>query len=176
MTKGAFSYSVVVRDIPEAGRRFTLQADETERRWTAASLGIPEVLSLGAEIEIRPIRGQAFSVRGTLTAAVVQADVVTLDPVTQEVREEIDVTLMPAEHAPRPKAKELLVDVEEADGPDLYHNGRIDLGVIVTEHLALGLDPYPRSPDSAFDGYVEDDPASSPSAFAALQGLKKDRN
>ena len=176
MTKDTFSYSVVVRDIPEAGRWFTLEADEAERRWVAATLGVPDVLSLNAEIEIRPIRGQAFSVRGTLNAAVVQADVVTLDPVTQEVKEEIDVTLMPADKAPRPKATELLVDVEEADGPDLYHNGRIDLGVIATEHLALGLDPYPRAPDSAFGGYVEDDPASNPSPFAALQGLKKDRN
>jgi uncharacterized metal-binding protein YceD (DUF177 family) len=176
MKKDGFSYSVVVRDIPIEGRRYAVEADQGERRWLADTLAIPEVLSLAAEIEIRPIRGQAFSVRGNLNAVVVQSDVVTLDPVTQEVHEEIDVTLMPAESAPRARGPELLVDMEEADGPDLYHNGRIDLAVIATEHLALGLDPYPKAPDTAFAGYVEDDPAAAPSPFAALAGLKKDPN
>ncbi len=174
MNAAPFSYSVVVRDIPAEGRKYSLRVEEGERRALADSLGIPDVTALSAEIEVRPVGGQAMSVRGHLTAEVVQTDVVTLDPVTQAVSEAIDVTLMPASHAPRSKATELFVDVEEADGPDLYHNGRIDLGVIAAEHLALGLDPYPRAPDTAFSGYVEDDPASAPSPFAALAGLKKD--
>ena len=174
MTAGTLSYSIVVRDIPVAGRHYSIEADEQDRRSLADTLGIPQIKTLAAEVELRPVGAQAISVRGILTAEVVQIDVVTLDPITQQVRETIDVTLMPAENAPRSKAAELLVDVEEADGPDLYHNGRIDLGVIAAEHLALGLDPYPRAPDTAFGGYVEDDPASTPSPFAALAGFKKD--
>lgn len=176
MTSGPFSFSVVVRDIPAEGRRFAIEADESERQALAASLGIPDITALKAELELRHVGGTAISVRGLLEAQVVQTDVVTLDPIAQEVREEVDVTLMPAGNAPRSKATELLVDVEEADGPDLYHNGRIDLGVITAEHLALGLDPYPRAPDAAFAGYIEDDPAATPSPFAALAGLKKDAN
>lgn len=176
MKPGSFSFSVVVRDIPNEGRRYALQAGEDERRALAALLGIPDILSIEAEFEVRPVRGQAISVRGDLRAIVVQTDVVTLDPVTQTVSEAIDVTLMPADKAPRAKQAELLVDVEEADGPDLYHNGRIDLGVVASEHLALGLDPYPRAPDAAFSGYVEDDPTSDASPFAALAGLKKGSN
>ena len=176
MTTGPFSYSVLVRDIPAEGRRFAVEADEKERRALADALGIPEITALQAELDVRHVGGQAISVRGLLDAQVVQIDVVTLDPIGQAVREEIDVTLMPAGNAPRSKVAELLVDVEEADGPDLYHNGRIDLGVITAEHLALGLDPYPRAPDADFGGYVEDDPALTPSPFAALAGLKKDAN
>ena len=60
--------------------------------------------------------------------------------------------------------------------PDVYRDGRIDLGAIVAEHLALGLDPYPRSPGVAFDGHIEDDPAADPSPFAALAALKSDKD
>jgi uncharacterized metal-binding protein YceD (DUF177 family) len=119
------------------------------------------------------VHDRSFSVRGTLAASVVQTDVVTLEPIAQDVAEEIDVTLMRAEGpAPRPRRPEILVDAVEADGPDLYRNGRIDLGAIVGEHLALGLDPYPRAPGVDFPGHVEDDPEADPSPFAALANLK----
>ena len=48
---------------------------------------------------------------------------------------------------------------------DVYHDGRIDLGAIVGEHLALGLDPYPRSPGVAFAGHIEDEPDADPIAL-----------
>jgi hypothetical protein len=110
-------------------------------------------------------------VRGRLSASVVQTDVVTLEPVRQEVTEDIDLTLLRADATwPGLKPGEL-VDASEPDGPDLYHNGRIDLGVIAAEHLALGLNPYPRAPGIEFPGHVEDDPVEDPSPFAALAKL-----
>ena len=173
MTTEPFSFAVLVRDIPAEGRRFSLQADEEQRRELALLLAIPAVNSLGAELEVRPALGGAFRVRGTLTASVVQTDVVTLDPIDQDVVEDIDVTLMRAEDiAPSRKGSKQLVDTVEVDGPDLFHNGRIDLGIIVREHLALALDPYPRAPGVDFPGHVEDDPAADPSPFAVLEALK----
>ena len=50
----------------------------------------------------------------------------------------------------------MLVDAEAEGGPSIYQNGRIDLGAIVAEHLALGLDPYPRTPGVDFPGHIED--------------------
>ena len=174
MKRAPFSHQIPAGDVPAEGRRYRIEADAEERRLLAEALAIPEIVSLTAELEVRPVRGRAFSVRGRLSAAVVQTDVVTLDPVTQEVAEEIDVTLMPAEgEAPRARRREVLVDSAEPEGPDLYHNGRIDLGTIAAEHLALGLDPYPRAPGIGFPGHVEDDPADDPSPFAALARLKK---
>jgi hypothetical protein len=169
----AFSYAVLANDIPPAGKRYHIEADIEARRRLAEALGIPEVASLIAELEVRPVRGSAFSVRGSLTAMVVQTDVVTLDPVAQDLKEEIDVMLMRAEDVDqRPKRKDALVDAAEAEGPDLYRNGRIDLGVIASEHLALGLDPYPRAPGVDFTGHIEDDPSKDPSPFAVLAKLK----
>jgi hypothetical protein len=173
MKAAPFSHEVVAGDIPAGGRRYRIEADAQERRLLAEAIGIPEIASLGAELEVRPVRGRWFSVRGALKAKVVQTDVVTLDPVIQEMAEEIDVTLMPAERpALRSRRKEVLVDALEAEGRDLYHNGRIDLGMIVGEHLAVGLDPYPRAPGVDFAGYVEDDPTADPSPFAVLAKLR----
>jgi hypothetical protein len=173
MTREPFSFAVLVRDIPAEGRRFSFAADDEQRRDLAPLLAIPAVSSLRAELEVRPAMGGAFRVRGTITASVVQTDVVTLEPIEQEIVEEIDMTLMEAEDvAPSRKGSKQLVDTVEVDGPDLYHNGRIDLGIIVREHLALALDPYPRAPGVDFPGHIEDDPAADPSPFAVLGTLK----
>jgi len=172
MTNEKLSFAVPVRDVPIGGRAYRIEADEGERRGLAETLGIPDVTAFAADLEVRPAAGSAYSVRGELRATVVQTDVVTLDPVSQEVVEEIAVVLMPAEG--RGRSEPVLVDVGEEDAPDVFRNGRIDLGAIVTEHLALGLDPYPRAPETEFPGYVEDDPAADPSPFAGLAVLKKD--
>ena len=97
MSSEAFSYPVLAADVPPQGRTYRVEADEQDRKRLAEALEIPEVRSLSAEVTVRPISGQSFSIRGTLAASVVQIDVFTLDPVAQEVSEKIDMTLMPAE-------------------------------------------------------------------------------
>lgn len=173
MNAEPFSFSIVAADVPAEGRRYHVEADEEQRLALAELLDIPAVESLAADLEVRPVRGGALSVRGALKASVVQTDVVSLDPIKQTMAEDIDVILIQAEPTARQRraGKELVAAAEE-DGPDLYHKGRIDLGIIVREHLALGLDPYPRAPDAEFPGHVEDDPARDPSPFAALAALK----
>ena len=174
MKSQPFSHAVLARDIPPGGKRFRVQADEEERARLAAALDILEVTALSGDLEIHPVATQAFRVCGRLEARVVQTDVVTLDPVAQAVAEDVDVTLMPAEQQGRgPDRGEVFVDVAEEDGPDLFHNGRIDLGVLLTEHLALGLDPYPRAAETQFPGHVESDPTADPSPFAALAKIRK---
>lgn len=174
MNAEPFSHLLLARDIPAAGKRVRIAADESELKPLAEALGIPAVAALSADLDIQPLASRGYRVRGRLEASVVQTDVVSLDPVAQVVVETIDVTLLPEEgsrsRAPR---DEILVDVGEEDGPDLFRNGRIDLGVIVREHLALGLDPYPRAPGTDFVGYVESDPAADPSPFAALAAIRK---
>lgn len=48
-------------------------------------------------------------------------------------------------------------------------NGRIDLGALTAEFLALGLDPYPRKPGVDFEP-VASGPESGP--FDALRRLR----
>ncbi len=172
MTATPLSHRIIASRMPAAGRRFEIEAEESERRALAGALGIEDVTALKAELYVRSLGAAAVGVKGTLTASVVQTDVVTLEPLPQVVEEEIDLILVPAERAseiggPQPDR------LGEAAERDTYENDRIDLGAIVAEHLALGLDPYPRAPGSAFSDHVEGAPAAKTSPFAALASLKR---
>jgi Large ribosomal RNA subunit accumulation protein YceD len=165
---------VRVDRISSRGKHFRIEANEAERRAIAEALDIVDVAALSAELDVRSLAGDSVEVRGALMAQVAQTDVVTLEPVRQDIAEEIEVTLAPAEESGRRRHKRES-DAEPEAERDLYHKGQIDLGAIAVEHLALGLDPYPRAPDAEFPGHVEDaaDPEESP--FAALKRLKHDQ-
>jgi uncharacterized metal-binding protein YceD (DUF177 family) len=172
-----FSILLLTQRVPPGGKHVRIAADETQRRAIAGALGIEGVDALTADLDVKPIGAEAYSVRGELMASVVQADVVTLDPVRQEVTEPIDLTLVPeAAESARGKRVAPLTENDETDERDVYRNGRIDIGTIVFEHLVLALDPYPRAADTEFSGHIEDDPARPPSAFAALASLKRDKD
>jgi uncharacterized metal-binding protein YceD (DUF177 family) len=96
---------------------------------------------------------------------------VTLEPLTSEIDEEVDVTFS---DEPQPAASAAETDEDDAladDPPELIVNGAIDLGVLATEFLMLGLDPYPRKAGAVFEPVIAPvDPADHP--FAALKALK----
>jgi uncharacterized metal-binding protein YceD (DUF177 family) len=172
MSGEPFSFLVLVARIPPAGKHFSIAPDEAARSAVAQTLHIVEVPRLTAEIDVRPVGADSFAVKGALSASVVQTDVVTLEPVPQDVNEEIALTLLPADDTRAKKGAAEEANPEAIDERDVYRGGKIDLGAIVVEHLALGLDPYPRSPGVEFPGHIESaqEPESSP--FAALAKLK----
>ena len=71
MTDSAYSFTILAADIPAAGRTFSLQPDEKDRAALAVQLRIPEVSAMTAEITVRPVRGEAYTVRGLVQATVV---------------------------------------------------------------------------------------------------------
>jgi hypothetical protein len=177
MSGQTYSYAVSVNDIPAAGKRFHIEANEDERRSLAEALGILEIAKLTADIEVRVLHGRTLSVKGEIAAAVVQTDVVTLEPIPQIVAEEIDVTLVPAEGpAPVGRPNEASAGTADLEAPDVYRHGRIDLGAIAREYLAMGLNPYPRGEGAEFPGHVEDSPAAEDSPFAKLAALKREKD
>ena len=175
MSAASFSHVVRVERLPSGGKHFHVEAGENERRAVAEALDIVAVEALSADLDVRPLGADAVGVRGTLAAIVVQTDVVTLELVTLEVGEEIDVALAAAELVSGRSRRMEAGDEQTADERDVYQNGQIDLGAIVVEHLALGLDPYPRAPGVEFPGHIEDDPQAEDSPFAALKRLKRDQ-
>jgi hypothetical protein len=62
----------------------------------------------------------------------------------------------------------------KGDEPEALLGGVVDLGVVATESLILGLDPYPRKPGAVFEPPQNLRPDGGP--FAALAGWSKDRN
>lgn len=172
-----WSVPVPVTEIPDSGLHQKIEAKPDQLKAIAELGGLPAVAAVRAELHLLPVRGGTVHVTGRLTGRVTQTCVVSLDPVENEVDEEVDVVF-----APPSQIRELAESMEEDDGesederpdpPEPIEDGMIDLGKLATDALFLGLDPYPRKPDAVFEDQVEaPDPAEHP--FAALKALKKD--
>lgn len=172
MAKQSLSHAVRARDIPPGGKQFHLEADQNERSALADALGIPAVERLEAELDVTPVGEDGLRVRGHVEGDVVQTCIVTLDPVQQSVRETIDVTFLPEDQKTGETGRTVLLDAMDEEELDYYTGDRLDLGPLVREHLALGLDPYPRKPDSDFQPHIEDDTSDRVSPFEDLRKLK----
>ena len=176
MTVTAEPLALTVRAdaVPADGRRFRMEASAPERRDLADELDIVEVVALSADLALTPRAEGVFALVGEVAATIVQADVVTLQPVHQSVREAIDMILVAAEKAESERPAPGSGEPADGEAPDLFSGGMIDLGTLVKEHLALGLDLYPRAPGVEFADHIEDDPAAEASPFAVLRGLKEE--
>jgi uncharacterized metal-binding protein YceD (DUF177 family) len=180
-----FSHVVEVDRIGPQGLHVQLEADQAACVALAKRLRILAVLALKADLRVVPdpaIAGQ-YRVSGQLEAEVDQACVVSLEPVRQQVKEAF-IRLFAPESALAPQTELAEDEAEwldpEADDPaDPIIGGQIDLGAVVAEELALGLDPYPRKPEAGLPtGYrpdVEEGAKISPfAALAKLKAAKKD--
>jgi uncharacterized metal-binding protein YceD (DUF177 family) len=167
----AWHVPVAVEDVPEAGEHFDLAADSPTRAAVAKAAGLRDLPRLEANFDVSR-RGSGLRVAGRVAATVGQTCVVTLEPVANEVAEEIDLLFVPqppvAELSRVSKAEENEYDTEPLIG------GVVDLGALATEFLILGLDPYPRKPGAVFQSPQQTIADESP--FSSLAALKKSSN
>ena len=162
---------VAVADVPETGFRVALAADERTRDSVAKLADLRALPRFEATFELARHGLGGLHLLGALSATVGQTCVLTLDPIENEVEENIDLVFAPAPTS----IAESSGSVEEVpiDGPEPLTGGAIDLGAIATEFLILALDPYPRKPGAVFE--PPDVPDDSDHPFAALAVLKKPR-
>jgi uncharacterized metal-binding protein YceD (DUF177 family) len=159
-----FSRLVPLARIPEAGREETLRASPAECAALARRFVIEAVARLEANLLLRPEPGGGVMVTGRLLADVVQACVVSLEPVAQTVDEAVTLRLLPPGEDPS----------DDPEGPDEIpiEGDAIDLGEAMAEQLALALDPYPRAPGAALPG--GDEAQGEPRGpFAGLASLRR---
>ncbi|QFR32301.1 DUF177 domain-containing protein [Ancylobacter sp. TS-1] len=163
---------VLVASLPDDGLTLKFAPDAPARAALAEDFGIPGIPSLTAEVKLKPERAGRVRVTGHLDAVVTQTCVVSLENFDTRVSEDIDMRFAPESQIPpvRPGAE---IDVTELDLPDPLIDGTIDVGAVVAEFLALGLDPHPRKPGAAFAGPAEPAPEEA-SPFATLARLHKD--
>ena len=157
--------------------------------------GVPSIAALTAEFKVNR-QGKDIRVTGEVRARVTQECVVTLELFETDVVEPVDVRFAFAPPPPPPAPREgermsrrraaqaqeerrqqaapEFPSHEEDDPPDAIVDGKIDLGALAAEFMALGLDPYPRKPGAEFAEVQDDEPADE-SPFAGLARLKKDK-
>jgi len=169
-----WSVPLVVEQIPDTGLHRDLEANAAARSAMAELAGLRDILSASASLDVTPKSGGRFHVEGRVRARVGQICVVSLDPIENEIDEEIDLIFAPPDQIPQ--LSDLVDDAVESeteipDPPEPIEKGVIDLGRLATDALFLAIDPYPRRPDAVFDLPThEPDPEDHP--FAALKALQ----
>lgn len=164
---GPLSRLIDAERLPRHGTDITVTADAEEMAALAEALDIPAIHALEGVFSVE-VSGKRARVTGIVRARVSQICGVTLDAFETEVEEEVDLDFAAAQR------RKLTAEEEEQrriDPPDEIINGKIDLGRVTAEFLALGLDPFPRKPGVVFE---EPAPAESrENPFGALAGLKR---
>lgn len=164
----------------DAATDITVNADADERLALAQLDGMERVDRLEGRFRVARL-GSGARVTGEVEAEVVQTCVVSLESFTAVVREPVDVRYAPQEQvaeleaaAARNSGDSFEEVVDPAEVPDPIVEGRIDLGALAAEFLALGLDPYPHKPGVQFEAEAREAEAreaerDNVSPFAALR-------
>jgi uncharacterized metal-binding protein YceD (DUF177 family) len=168
---GPLSRPFSTDDLPQEGADATVSATAEERAALARDFGLVGIDRLEGRFHVAR-RGRGVTVTGKVEGEVTQTCVVTLEPFPAQVAEAVEVKFVDAPPADRSaRAGEDRGEHQTTlDEPDPIVDGKVDLGALTAEFLALGLDPYPRKPGVAFE-YAEKETLEG-SPFAALKGLK----
>lgn len=176
-----FSRPIRADQVGAEGRSVVVEADAEERRRLAERFDLVELPALRAELRLDPMGGGEVALSGRFRAEVVQRCVVTDAPIAATVEGAVERRFAPAEElGPPPREEEVTAD--EAEPPEPIIDDVIEVGEAVAEELALDLDPFPRAPGVAFEGYEAAPPGKSAESpeergpFAELARLRRQRN
>lgn len=159
------------------GEERSIEVNQAERDTIARLLDLVALDDLRFTFRIQRRGEGRFALSGTLAAAVTQPCVVSLEPVVSALQVPVEV-----EFWPRHLIEDRAETIDEAashgtlDWPEPIVDGKIDLGPVIYENLATGLDPYPKREGVSFE-WSEPGAESPPeekreNPFAALKQLK----
>ena len=144
--------------------RVVLTANPVQASALADLNGLVSVNELTATFDIARAGRDGVKLAGAIAARVTQTCSITLEPFEADVQESFELKYMPASSSPsgaRHRKTDLMKEAQsrkdlqervvehnmtEEDPPEEMVDGKIDLGALVTEFFALGIDPYPRKP------------------------------
>ena len=168
----AWSFKIEREAVPETGLHVDLSADEAVRAVLAKSANLLNLPRLAASFDLTRSGRNGLHVVGEVSSVVVQECVVTLEPIEQNLVEQVELTFVPeASEAASVTTAEASLAGDETDPPEVLIGGAADLGAIATEYFLLGIDPYPRKAGVMFQPPSAGESAVNP--FAALEALKK---
>ena len=128
-------------------------------------------IALEAEITIRNggTIGRTFEVWGTVRTHFVQHCVATLEPLNSAIQTAISVRF--SEDAQTGEG-EWKIGLDDEYPPELIVSGTVDVGEAIIQHLALEIDPFPRSPGVPYLDVSSDENGIKNKSFARLAGLR----
>lgn len=126
--------------------RFHLVPDAAERAAIARSLGILGIDRLELRGTLSPQGRQDWALSADLSARVVQACIVTTDPVATDIAETVERLYV----ADLPEIEGDEIEMPEDDRVEALP-AVVDLGAVMVEALSLALPLYPRTEGADFD-------------------------
>jgi hypothetical protein len=155
-----------------AGDQVLIEAGEAECAAIAQLAQILSVPRFVADVTLSKLGATRYQLDYRLEADVVQACVVTLEPVAGSVARNFRRELhFIGTGARRPADADLDLSGGDEEEPEEIESLHYDLAGPALEEFLLGLEPYPRRPGVEFDpSQVGDPPPESP--FAVLKSLK----
>jgi uncharacterized metal-binding protein YceD (DUF177 family) len=167
-----FTHPFELARLSERGVELSVSPNADERARIAAWLGALEVPRLDATIRLARLDDDIYRYEAEFTAEVVQACVVTLDPVPSQYTGSATRRYRVMAKAPRRPSRGVEIDVgNDEDEPEILSSSLLDVAAPVLEELSLLLDPYPRAPGVTFEA-PKDEPEAKDSPFAVLAKLK----
>jgi hypothetical protein len=189
--KPEWSFEVLVDEIGESGLVKEALANETECKDIARRLDVEKILNLKASVHLFQDKGSiTIHAKGSFSADVVQKCVVSLEPVNSHINEEFEVWFSDTEHVvslnqvrqeKESNKKDTEVEIpSEKDDPEAVIDGRIELGEIIIQNLALSINPYPHAEGAVYKNvcdHPDDDANKNPrhKPFAELKNWKKEQ-
>lgn len=162
-------------DLSQAGVIVTVAAKPEEMPELAKWAGVDSVKRFSGEVSLQRLSQTRFNYEADLVADIVQACVVTLEPVESHIVRHFARELHLAPRLPLKNAhqvaEELTLSAGDDDVPETIPSPEFDLAAPLLEELTLAIDPYPRKAGVAFiPPDAPEVPQSSP--FAVLKVLK----
>ncbi|WP_135505644.1 YceD family protein [Roseovarius aestuariivivens] len=155
---------------------FEIVPDEMSLARIAKELNLLDLRKLRFTGHILPEGTADWRVEAELGATVVQPCVITLEPVTTRVEEQVTRRFLRDVPAPLPETDE----VEMPEDDTIEPLGEvIDLHAVMQEALALALPPYPKRSDAELEKTDFAPPGATPlrdedvKPFASLAALKR---
>ena len=129
--------------------RFQHKATADECREIAAALDILACDFIEADYKIIPLPQGRYRVRGEFHSSVEQACVVSLEPVYSKLYETFDIEFWPASQLP--DLGEIELSDPDAEDPEPFTAGCLEVGHLIYELLASRIEQYPRKQGKNFN-------------------------
>ena len=169
-----FSYPIVVDELSQFEKKYNLKAEGNDLLYLADVLKVPSVKSFEAEVMLKlKHKEHRLDVWGQVRAELELQSVVSLENFFRVYEPEFAI-VFDTKMTYR-EQKELFDEDMDADVPDIVEDGKIDLGQIAIEQVALVMEDYPRKEGEIFEFVSEfdEETTKAQNPFSILAKLKK---
>jgi hypothetical protein len=171
---GPISIIYNLNRLGQTGDEIGFSANKDERAALAQLADVLAVTQFEARIALKKLSPNRFALSADLTAQIIQACVVTLEPLPAHIartfRRELHFVPNLRRDQEKPE-KEIAISLDEDEAPEEIGSLHYDLAGPLIEEFVLAIEPYPRAPGVNFTPPGdEDDRPESP--FAVLKGLE----